>query len=71
MSYYSIEKGDMMLFYYIIDDELVQPIIANNEKEAREEIELRFGVDGAEILSEARYKREHSDKDYRELPTIK
>lgn len=60
-----------MLFYYIIDDELVQPIMANNEEEAREEIELRFGVNEAEILTEARYKREYSSKEYKELPTIK
>lgn len=60
-----------MLFYYIIDDELVQPIMANNEEEAREEVRLRFGVNGAQILTEAGYKRECSDKGYRELPTIK
>ena len=60
-----------MLFYYIIDDELVQPIMANNEEEAREEIELRFGVNGAEILTEARYRRKYSGKEYKELPTIK
>ena len=65
------ERGFSMLFYYIIDNELVQPIMANNEEEAREEIELRFGVNGAEILTEARYKREYSGKKYKELPTIK
>ena len=60
-----------MLFYYIIDDELVQPIMTNNEEEAREEIELRFGVNGAKIITEARYRREYSGKEYKELPTIK
>lgn len=61
----------MLLYYYIIDEDLVQPIMAENEEEALAEIRLRFGVSEANIITEARYKNDYSDRIYRELPIMK
>ena len=61
-----------MLYYYIIDDVFVQPIVVDYEEDAISELKLRFGdIDGGALVTKSVFLRDYAGRGYKVLPVIR
>lgn len=59
-----------MMFYGIVDNDLVQPIEADNMDDALLELRLRFGSD-VKVVAEEEYEKNYRGKTLRILQVIR